>query len=983
VRSVFGVPAGPLAVALTLLLVVATAGIAVLAARNRVFFRMGVRNIPRRRGRTALIVVGLMLGTAIIASALLTGDTMSTAVRSAVIRSLGDTDLTVMAGERASIEGATIDATQPYFDEGPAVAAVDDAAQTLPVDGVMGAIAETAAAQHQAAGRTEPRLTLFAPDPDRAELFGLEAVAGLAEGEALLNEDAADELGASAGDTIDVLVGSRAVSLTVAGVDTYDGIGTDDSGVVLPLPAAQTLLQEEGRVNEVLVSNEGGSTSGATHTDVVQPALERAVAELGLSVEATKQDGLDAADATGDAFVQIFTTFGSFSIAAGILLIFLLFVMLAGERRPEMGMARAVGTQRRHLVQMFLYEGAVYDLVAAAIGALLGIAVSFVMVQVVARSFAGDVELTYSLSLRSLVIAYGLGALLTLLVVTISASRVSRLNIVSAIRDLNEPTVARRRRATWLVTGITLVLGVLFAVSGASGQSYITWMLGLSLITLSLVPVLRFIGASDRVTFTAAGSILVFLWLLPLSFFDRFFGDMAMDFSIWILGGLLIVVAATWVVTFNADVLLQVLAWVTSPFARLRPIVKMAVAYPLRNRFRTGVTMAMFMLVVFTLVTGTVIPSAFTNAFNNVETFGGGFDVRVGTAPAAAVDDLRPELPPEVADEITADGAQSYLPMEARQDGTERAFESYPVRGLDDEFLSTTTYGFAATATGYASGRDVWAAMATDPSLAVVDSFVAPRRAQWGFGPLPEFQLSGFFIDDGTFDPVTVTARDPLTEEELRLTVVGVLSDNAPFEMAGITVSQEALTPFGDRAAPTIHHLALREGADPSAVARDVEASLLSRGAEAESYADILDDAVGANLLFLRLVQGFMALGLVVGVAALGVISARAVVERRQQLGMLRAIGFQPESIRWTLLAETSFVALTSIVVGCALGLALSYNVIDDSRQQPGWSDVSFAVPWMNLLVIFAVVLFAALLTTYVPARRASRIYPAEALRYQ
>ena len=68
-------------------------------------------------------------------------------------------------------------------------------------------------------------------------------------------------------------------------------------------------------------------------------------------------------------------------MAAGILLIFLIFVMLAAERRPEMGMARAVGTQRRHLVQTFLFEGAAYDLVAAAVGALLGIAISCVMVQ--------------------------------------------------------------------------------------------------------------------------------------------------------------------------------------------------------------------------------------------------------------------------------------------------------------------------------------------------------------------------------------------------------------------------------------------------------------------------------------------------------------------------------------------------------------------------------------------------------------------------
>ena len=48
-----------------------------------------------------------------------------------------------------------------------------------------------------------------------------------------------------------------------------------------------------------------------------------------------------AADDQGDVFMSIFTTFGSFSIVAGILLIFLIFVMLSAERRTELGIARA------------------------------------------------------------------------------------------------------------------------------------------------------------------------------------------------------------------------------------------------------------------------------------------------------------------------------------------------------------------------------------------------------------------------------------------------------------------------------------------------------------------------------------------------------------------------------------------------------------------------------------------------------------------
>jgi putative ABC transport system permease protein len=316
------------------------------------------------------------------------------------------------------------------------------------------------------------------------------------------------------------------------------------------------------------------------------------------------------------------------------------------------------------------------------------------------------------------------------------------------------------------------------------------------------------------------------------------------------------------------------------------------------------------------------------------------------------------------------------------QDGATRAPAQYPLRGLDATFLDRTTYTFMARARGYTSDRAIWSAMAAHENLAVVDSFIAPRRNKWGFGVLPEFHLTGFFVEDGAFDPVPVTVTDPLSGSVLHLTVIGVLNDSVPYEMSGITVSQTALQPFGSRALPTFHHLAVRPGADAEKVADAVEASLLSLGVEANTYAELLDDAVGANMLFIRLVQGFMGLGLIVGVAALGVISARAVVERRQQLGMLRAIGFQPETIRRVLLAEASMVTVSAIVIGCATGLIVSYNVIADAQSQPG-AAVSFGVPWLNLAIIFGTVIVASLATTLVSALRASRIYPAEALRYQ
>ncbi len=116
-----------------------------------------------------------------------------------------------------------------------------------------------------------------------------------------------------------------------------------------------------------------------------------------------------------------------------------------------------------------------------------------------------------------------------------------------------------------------------------------------------------------------------------------------------------------------------------------------------------------------------------------------------------------------------------------------------------------------------------------------------------------------------------------------------------------------------------------------------------------------------------------MGLGLVVGVAALGVIAARSVVERRQQIGVLRAIGFQRATVRLGFLLESGFLAFTSIVVGSGLGLLMSYNVVDDARRQATWPEVALSIPWLNLIVVFTIVMLVALGTTYLPARRACR----------
>ena len=130
-----------------------------------------------------------------------------------------------------------------------------------------------------------------------------------------------------------------------------------------------------------------------------------------------------------------------------------------------------------------------------------------------------------------------------------------------------------------------------------------------------------------------------------------------------------------------------------------------------------------------------------------------------------------------------------------------------------------------------------------------------------------------------------------------------------------------------------------------------------------------------------RLLQGFMSLGLIVGIAALGVIAARSVVERRQQIGVLRAIGFQRRMVLAAFLLESSFVALLGIGLGVGLAVALAPQVVHEMASQ--LEGLEMTIPWTQIVITAVVAYVAALVTTYLPARQASRVYPAQALRYE
>jgi putative ABC transport system permease protein len=126
--------------------------------------------------------------------------------------------------------------------------------------------------------------------------------------------------------------------------------------------------------------------------------------------------------------------------------------------------------------------------------------------------------------------------------------------------------------------------------------------------------------------------------------------------------------------------------------------------------------------------------------------------------------------------------------------------------------------------------------------------------------------------------------------------------------------------------------------------------------------------------------EGYLGLGLLVGIAGLGVVMVRAVRERRRQIGMLRALGFPHGLVRTAFLVEAGFIALQGILIGVVLALVSSYELLTNTETF-GEGSMPYQVPWSTLGLVLSVTLIASILATAAPASQAARIRPAVALR--
>ena len=1071
--QLFGIPLDTLTIILLVITLVIIGGVALLAIRNAVFFKIGVRNIPRRRTQMLLIVFALMLSTTLLSSVLATGDVITAAVQTVAVTNLGNVDETITGG--GFFDNYIYIRMRNGVKNDPHIAAIGAA---VVENGLL--IADLSSRQ------VRSKVTALALEPGSEQGFGgIQDVNGkghysineLQANEVYVNQTLATLINAHAGDTL-YLYSSRWPGKRY---EMHVRAIIADGGFVGELPyivsQANTFRSIEGRCNlpkgpcdditEIFVSLRGGDTIGVDISEVAEDTLRQWIPSyLHLHFNEVKEQGTKLAQLANDIFSRVFALFALFALAIGLLLIFLIFVLLAAERRAEMGMARAIGVQRRHLVLMYLFEGTVYDLISSFIGLLIGLSAGVLLFLFLGPILARfNFPLKFVIQPRSLVIAYCLGVIFTFCSVGISAWVVSRMTVVDALRNLPESErpgtslaeiwlrlleLLRRAGAMQNVRRILieqlpdtlmglirtlarlgilpLLAGYLLVQLGLKRAQITPFSLGLSLMVIGgglllksgIEWILSRLGMSrwkmlvQRIFAAVVGLTIVAYWALPFDALanlglPRFQGGV----EVFFVAGMMMVFGAVWAVIANAELLVGPLLALCAWLPGLQIMTRLASAYPLHHRFRTGLSVVMFSLVVFAMTVMAVITNAMQNNYTDINFQTGGYDIQA-VAYFRPLPDIRSALVSHGIDpnDFSAIGVQTSTAVGVIQPSAiAPAWHLYPAQVVSGGFLQGYGLHLVARAQGFNGDNAVWQALQTHPDYALIDNTALPSRGippvydpnapspadagspvyPPGFDPYFTFSMGGVYQGDTSFAPTTVWVAgfqggpSGLTglSAAKKLTIIGVV-DNSDSSHFGLYISSKAYSSFySDPSTPEAetYYFKVAPGQDKRALSLELGSAFLDYGLETTVLEDAILTVRGPRILLSNVLLGVVGLTLLLGVAALAITGTRAVVERRQQIGMLRALGCRRRVVQGAFLSESFFVGCVGSLLGVILGLILSRNIFAVNFFEQFHTGLTFAVPWQELGLIVGIALLASLLAALLPAWQAGRVTPTEALR--
>ena len=398
--------------------------------------QVAIRFLREGRMQTALIIVGVAAGVAVVAyiSALITG-----LQRNTLEKTLGaQAHVTVSALEdvvipaRAPASGTTaLVQTQPRAQRPRSIAnwrSLVPLLEAMPeVSAVSPAVTGAGLAVRGEASKSIALVGVELDRYDRIVHLRSKVVAGVARlepGEAIIGRELADDLGVRVGDRISLVTGTVTDSLRVTALVDLGVRELNRRTVVVPLRTAQSLV---------------GLPGGATSLDLVLHDVWTAQA---LAADLSRRFAYKA-ESWQEANAQLVSALNAQSVSTGVIRAVVMVVVVLGiasvlvvsvvQKRREIGILRAMGATQGQVLRVFLLQGAIVGALGSVLGVLLAVGLIRVFTTLVRGSdglplFA--ITLSPALALQVAVIATVCGVLAAVA----PARRAARLDPAQAIR---------------------------------------------------------------------------------------------------------------------------------------------------------------------------------------------------------------------------------------------------------------------------------------------------------------------------------------------------------------------------------------------------------------------------------------------------------------------------------------------------------------------------------------------------------------------
>jgi putative ABC transport system permease protein len=207
-------------------------------------------------------------------------------------------------------------------------------------------------------------------------------------------------------------------------LDAIELVPSLDNSVMIGLPVAESLFGHDGSASTIYVRTTPAQVDAVRS---VLPATANPTAPTEVTVN-RPSDALAARGVADRTLTALLLGLGAVALLVGGIGIANVMVVAVLERRTEIGVRRALGAARRHVLVQFVVEAAVL----AALGGVIGAAAGAAITAAYASSSGWRVDLPVTVPLAGTVVALAVGAVAGLY----PASRAARLAPADALRPL-------------------------------------------------------------------------------------------------------------------------------------------------------------------------------------------------------------------------------------------------------------------------------------------------------------------------------------------------------------------------------------------------------------------------------------------------------------------------------------------------------------------------------------------------------------------